>query len=248
MLRFTRRSAVAALSALALTACGQSATTDAETISTPTDTAEASSPDMVLGSADAPVTMVEYASWTCPACLQFDNDVMPMVKSDYIETGKVKLVFREFPTAPENIAVAGFALARCAGPDQYFDVLDELFDRQPGILALVRNGGQVKEALMQVGANHGIETEAAFDACLNDTEIRRSMAAAIATGRDEGVSATPTIFINGAKLEGFDWRTADGMRAVLDEKLSETSPADDAPEEDTPAEDAAAPADAAEGQ
>ncbi|MEM9939004.1 MAG: thioredoxin domain-containing protein [Pseudomonadota bacterium] len=242
MLRFTRRATVALLSAFALSACGPSATSDAEQTSSPSETTGSTSPDMILGDADAPIEIIEYASWTCPACLQFERDVAPMIKSEYIETGKVRLVFRDFPTAPANIAVAGFALARCAGPDQYFDVLDELFDRQPGILALVRNGGQVKEALMQVGANHGIDSEEAFDTCMSDSSIRRAIATSIAQGDAQGVGTTPTVFIDGEKLEGFDWRTEAGMRAVLEAKFAETTPA----AETTDA--GPAPADAADEQ
>jgi len=221
MIRFTRRLAVTAIAAAALAACGGSNADDATTTS-----GEAGAPalqEMVRGDADAPITIIEYASWTCPACLDFDQRVMPMLKSEYIETGKVKLIFREFPTPPATISVAGFAMARCAGPDKYYDVLDELFEKQTGILSLVRSGGQVKEALVLIGKNHGIADEAAFDACVENTDIRRTIAASISAADAKGVSSTPTIFINGKMAEGYEWRNPEGMKALLEETLNPTA-------------------------
>lgn len=240
MLRYTRRIALAAFATIALAACGS-----ADSDTTPTTPAGdgAIVEDVMLGDANAPVTMVEYASWTCPHCAQFHADVMPMIKRDYIDTGKVRFVFREFPTAPANIAIAGFAIGRCAGPDKYYDVLDELFERQAGILSMVRQGDQVKAALMQIAENHGISGEEAFDACLVDSDIRRTISTAIGRGDAAGVNSTPTVFINGVVLEGYEWRYEDGMRAVLDEALGVApAPADETAE---PASGGDAPADGA---
>ncbi|MCF6329573.1 MAG: DsbA family protein [Henriciella sp.] len=234
MFRFTRRVALAAIAALALSACGQAGGEDvATTPSTPegSSVSDAALKDVIIGDPNAPVTMIEYASWTCPACLNFDQTVMPMIKSDYIETGKVRFVFREFPTAPANIAVAGFAIARCAGEDKYYEVIDELFERQAGILAMVRQGDQVKSALMQIAENHGISGEDAFEACLQDGDIRRAISTAVGRGDASGVNSTPTVFVNGEMLEGYDWRYPEGMRLALDEALG-VSPSDDASVED----------------
>ncbi len=225
MSQICRRTAMAVIASAALAACSQ-AGSDAET---PADTpASAALQDMVMGNADAPVTIVEYASWTCPACLQFHADTVPTLVSDYVETGKVKYVFREFPTAPANISVAGFAIARCAGPDKYFDVLDELFTRQQGIIAVARQGGQVRAALQQVASNHGVDGEEAFDTCLQNQDVRRAIGASIALGDSSGVNATPTIFLNGQKLEGSAWRYPDGLREVLDAALGDDAPVEDA--------------------
>ncbi|MEL7112429.1 MAG: thioredoxin domain-containing protein, partial [Pseudomonadota bacterium] len=122
---YTRRATVAALSLFALSACGAADTSNAQ--ESPSSPSGVALTDMTLGSDDATITVVEYASWTCPACLQFHNDVIPVLKADYVETGQVKFIFREFPTPPANVAVAGFALARCAGEDQYYSVIDDLF-------------------------------------------------------------------------------------------------------------------------
>ena len=126
MLRSTRRALLGAFSALALAACG-SANDDGG--SSNTSSGESSDAivlqDIIFGDPDAPVTLIEYASWTCPACLDFHSRILPTIKTDYIDTGKVRMVFREFPTPPANVAVAGFALARCTADEDYYDILNE---------------------------------------------------------------------------------------------------------------------------
>jgi len=237
----SRRAVLIAGTLLAATACGAA---DESSSGGSASVDNAAVKEMVLGADDAPVTLVEYASWTCPACLQYQNDVVGQLKSEYVETGKVKFIFREYPTPPANIAVAGFAVARCAGEDKYFDVLDELFDRQRGILSLAREGGQVKAALQQVAANHGITDAASFDACLQNSDIRRAIASSVTKGENDGVTGTPTVLVNGKVLPGYEWRRWDGMKAVLDEALGEEAPAandsaeepGDAPEADSVSE------------
>ena len=214
MLKYTRRTLLAATAALTLAACGQ-----ADTQTAP-DTGPAIN-DIVLGDVDAPVTLTEYASWTCPACLQFHNDVMPMLKAEYIETGKVKLVFREFPTPPVNISVAGFSLARCAGAETYADSLDRLFAAQTPILNLARTGGDVDQGLRDLATSLGITGEA-YDTCLGSTEVRNAIIDALTRGDSQGVNSTPTVFLNGEKLSGYDWRQPAGMRTLIEDALSPT--------------------------
>ena len=84
--------------------------------------------DMVLGKADAPVTVIEYASMTCPHCATFHTEVLPKLKAAYIDTGKIKFIFREFPL--DQLALRGAMLARCAGPERYFGYVDVLFRQQ----------------------------------------------------------------------------------------------------------------------
>ena len=226
MRSLSRRAILIAGSLLAATACGGAAE-DGTSAGGSSDAAATN--EMILGADDAPVTVIEYASWTCPACLQYQNDVVVKMKEEYVETGKAKFIFREFPTPPANISVAGFAVARCAGEDKYFDVLDELFERQRGILSIAREGGQVKAALQQVAANHGLTDAGDFDACLQDSGVRRAIAASVSQGDNAGVSATPTVFVNGQMLEGFAWRNWDGMKTVLDEALGEDAPVAEEP-------------------
>ena len=80
--------------------------------------------EMSMGSADAPVTVVEYASITCPHCAAWSENVGPAFKARYVDTGLVRFVFRELPTAPGPVAIAGFLTARCAGEDQYFPMIE----------------------------------------------------------------------------------------------------------------------------
>ncbi|MEO1306089.1 MAG: thioredoxin domain-containing protein, partial [Pseudomonadota bacterium] len=178
--------------------------------------------DIIFGDPGAPVTLIEYASWTCPACLDFHSRIMPTVKTEYIDTGKVRLVFREFPTPPANVAVAGFALARCAEDEDYYDLLDELFMRQDAILTLARQGGPVVEALKQVASNHGIEGDEAFQACLDDEGNRAAIRASIAAARTKDVDVTPTLFLNGELLDNSVRISVETFTAALDEALGET--------------------------
>lgn len=218
MHRFSRRAAIAAFSVIALSACGAAETNNGENGSQASG--EIALTDITLGSDDAPITMVEYASWTCPACLQFHTDVIPMLKSEYVDTGKVKFVFREFPTSPANVSVAGFALARCAGEDNYYAVIDDLFAAQNNVLNLARSGGDIAGALRNLASSYGIEG-AAFEECLSNKDVTYAIGESVMKGDSQGVNSTPTVFINGEKLQGYDWRNADGMRAVLNAKLGE---------------------------
>lgn len=223
MLRFTRRGAVMAAAALALAACGSS-TGDDE--STPTaggsDDSKVVLNDVILGDPDAPLTLIEYASWTCPACLDFHTRIMPTVQTDYIDTGKLRLVFREFPTAPANVTVAGFALARCVPNENYYDVLDELFTRQNAILTLARQGGPMVEALKQIASNHGIEGDEAFQACLDSEDGRAMIRASIAAAQAKDVNETPTFFLNGVKMEQRVRATPQTFTDALDAALGES--------------------------
>ncbi len=216
MFRFSRRAALVTFSALALTSCGAADTSNAQTSAS--GSGEIALTDIALGNADAPVTIVEYASWTCPACLQFHTDVIPMLKSDYVEAGHVKFVFREFPTAPANISVAGFALARCAGEDRYYDVIDDLFAAQNNILNLARSGGDIEAAMRTLATSYGIEGDG-FTECLSNQDVTYAISESVMKGDSQGVNSTPTVFLNGEKLQGYDWRTADGMKALLNSKL-----------------------------
>ncbi|MEM7768459.1 MAG: thioredoxin domain-containing protein [Pseudomonadota bacterium] len=214
LLTFTRRSTLAAMALALLAACGNANGDSASSAS------GAALNDMVMGDPDAPVTLIEYASVTCGACYQFHFDVMPTIKERFVDTGQVKYIFREFPTAPAQVAVAGFAVARCAGPDKYFDVVDDLFVSQPGIIEAARQGVWI-QAIQAVAARHGIEGEEAFEACVNDRDIRQTIADIFLAGQDLGVDATPTLFLQGEKLEpSIRSRTPDGLSALIEAELT----------------------------
>jgi protein-disulfide isomerase len=152
-------------------------------------------PDKAMGKDDAPVTIVEYASMTCPHCAHFNETTFPEVKSKYIDTGKVRYILREFPFDPRS--EAGFMLARCAG-DNYYPMVDVLF-RQQANWAAVDN---VKDALLQISKLAGF-TQETFNACLTDQKLLDQVRAVQKRGAEEfKVDSTPTFFINGKTYKG----------------------------------------------
>ena len=163
--------------------------------------ASATAPDeMSLGKANAPVTVVEYASASCPHCARFNNDVFPDFRKKYVDTGKVHYVFREFLTQPVQVAAAGFLLARCAGPGKYFQVLDDYFHGQ----AKAYETGDVKSLILSSGAHAGLD-ETKVAACLSDQAAAEALNARVERyAKDEGVDFTPTFVVNGKKLPPLD--------------------------------------------
>jgi protein-disulfide isomerase len=151
--------------------------------------------DVVLGSDKAPVTVIEYASMTCPHCAHFSMTTFPELQKRYIDTGKVRFIFREFPL--DALAAAGFMLARCAGKDKFIPVIEALFAKQPEWM--------VKEPiapLREIAKQFGF-TEQSFDACLANQKVLDD----IQEVRDRaagklGVNSTPTFFINGKRYVG----------------------------------------------
>jgi protein-disulfide isomerase len=167
-------------------------------------------PEMVLGEPDAPVTIIEYASMTCGHCANFHVQTLPDLKEKYIDTGKAKLVFREFPFDPR--AEAGFMLARCAD-DNYFAMVDVLFKQQQS-WAGVENA---RDALLQISKLAGFSQES-FEACLTDQQLLEDIRQVRERGAQEfGVDSTPTFFINGQKYSGA--RSIDEMSAIIDSML-----------------------------
>jgi protein-disulfide isomerase len=155
-------------------------------------------PDMALGPADASVTIIEYASMTCPHCAHFNNDEFPKIKSEYIDTGKVRYVFREFPL--DEIALAASAMARCVAKDdapKYFALVDLLFKSQNNLadapLATINRIGK------QAGSS-----EAAIKACVDgDPSTKQKINAGLEYASEKlKVGGTPTFFINGEMFKG----------------------------------------------
>lgn len=172
--------------------------------------AEGSLPDQVIGNADAPVTIVEYASMTCGHCANFHRDTLPTIKKNYVDTGKVRMIFREFPFDPR--AEAAFMLARCSD-DKYFAMIDVLFQQQNN-WAGVENAS---EALLQIARLAGFSQES-FEACLTNQKLLDDVRAVRQRGaNDFGVDATPTFFINGNKYSGA--LTVAEMSAIIDSML-----------------------------
>jgi protein-disulfide isomerase len=151
--------------------------------------------DKILGSGSAPVTIVEYASVTCGACAAFHAQTYPTLKSKYIDTGKVRLIMREFPTAPAPVAIGGFMLARCAN-EKYFPMIEAIFDQQRSWAQDPYNG------LLRIARQAGFSQES-FDACLKDEKVAEQIQQVAQRGNEEfKVDSTPTFFINGKKYVG----------------------------------------------
>jgi protein-disulfide isomerase len=154
-------------------------------------------PDIALGSAKAPVTITEYASMSCAHCAAFAENVFPMLRSKYIDTGKVRFVFREFPL--DITAAAASMLARCiAGGDaeKYFGVTRQLFQQQEALWA------QTKDTLKSVGAQAGMD-EQAVEACVKDQALLDKLSSDQRFAFDIlKVNSTPTFFVNGERLKG----------------------------------------------
>jgi protein-disulfide isomerase len=154
-------------------------------------------PDMALGPAKAAVTIVEYASMSCPHCAAFDQNVLPMLRSKYIESGKVRFVFREFPL--DIKAAAASMLARCIARDdasKYFATIEMLFKQQELLLE------QTTTTLKQIGAQAGMN-ELAVESCVKDDALLDKLRADLGFAFEQlKVDATPTFFVNGEKLRG----------------------------------------------
>lgn len=155
-------------------------------------------PDLVLGSANAPVTIVEYASMTCPHCASFHNKVLPVLKEKYIDTGKVRLVFREFPL-DERAALASM-LARCAGGDRSLPLISMLFSKQDEWATAGKDDFMPK--IFKLGQQVGM-TKQTFDECRkNEKLIKDIIAVRDRANQSFGVTQTPAFFVNGKKTEG----------------------------------------------
>lgn len=155
--------------------------------------------DMVMGSDKAPVTIIEYASLTCPHCAHFDETTFPKLKSEYIDKGLVKYVYRDFPL--DRMALAAAQIAHCAGPERYFNFIDAIF-RQQATWTDGKDSNAIIANLKKLARQGGLSEQAA-DACLNDKALQDSILAQSLKGEKEfKVDSTPTLIINGQKHPG----------------------------------------------
>ncbi len=167
--------------------------------------------EMAIGSDDAVVTIIEYASMTCPHCAAFHTATLPELKTRYIDTGKVRLLFREFPF--DQRSVAAFMLARCAPKERFFPFVDVLFAQQQ-VWARAENAEQ---ALLKIALLGGF-TQASFYECLKNQEILDSVVGVRNHAQKElGVASTPTFFVNGVKHEGN--KSIEELAAIIDPLL-----------------------------
>jgi protein-disulfide isomerase len=167
--------------------------------------------EIVLGKEDAPVTIIEYASASCPHCAAFAIEVMPTLHKDYIDTGKVRFIFREFPHNDQ--ALAAFMLARCAPKEKYMPIMDVMFKTQE---EWVQNPLQ---GLMKIALQSGF-TEEKFNECLRNEKVAKSILDVRAKGETFGVTGIPTFFVNGVKMEGD--KTLDSFKTTVEPLLPKT--------------------------
>lgn len=152
--------------------------------------------DMSLGNPKAKVQVIEYASLSCPHCAHFNETIFAPFKTKWVDTGKVRYTLKEMLTPPQQVAAAGFLMARCAGPAKYFKVVDEVFRSQPRW-----ENGKIKAVFLEIGAANGV-TEAQFNACLTDQKAQDALnARAQRASQVDGVNSTPTLFINGKQID-----------------------------------------------
>lgn len=151
--------------------------------------------DHVLGDPNAPITLIEYASLTCPHCAHFSVAVLPELKKKWIDTGKVKLIYRDFPL--DQTALKAAQLAECAGKDKYFGVIDMTFETQPKWATASDPIAELSKSLRIAGMG-----DAEVKACLANDAVANAVVADYRGGETLGVNSTPTLFINGQEFKG----------------------------------------------
>jgi protein-disulfide isomerase len=199
---------------IALAAAATAAMTPALAQETTTATSTGTPGDFSLGSPDAKVKLVEYASYTCSHCANFHQTVFGQLKKDYIDTGKVHFTMREVYFDRYGLWAA--LIARCGGEMRYFGIHDILFEKQAE-WAASEDPMQVVENLKTIGRTAGLD-DAAMDVCLNDTANAEALIKQFQTNMEaDGVQGTPTLFINGAKHSNMAY---EDLKALLDAELA----------------------------
>lgn len=173
-------------------------------------------PEIVVGRADAPVTIVEYASLTCPHCAKFQKDVYPELKREYLDTGKVRLIFREFPIGKTS----GLAVItmRCAKPEKQYDLIQKYLAQQDQWVSQEVRPDPVFAVAKQVGM-----TRAEFDACRQNQSIIEALKAIKERGRKLGIIGTPNFFVMEKRVKGT--LTMADIRGMVDPLLQGARPA-----------------------
>ena len=170
------------------------------------------------GSKDAPLTLIEYGSLTCGGCKYFHDKILPRIEADYVETGKVRFIFRE--VLRNDVDTALVAMARCAGEDKFFEATDAMFEHQPEIIKSAQ-AGTLLDTFVEAGAPYGITDVDAFNACYADMSIRLDMIEVQESANQYDLHGTPTLVINGEeKYVDDDFNSADAFAAYLDAELA----------------------------
>ena len=168
--------------------------------------------DKVMGRDDAPVTIIEYSSLTCPHCASFHEDTLPMIKKTYIDSGKARLIYRDYPLG--GLALAAAMMARCAGTERYFGFIELLFRNQ-------EKWAQSKNPTAELAriALFGGMQQKEFDACLKNEPLMNAIRSrAEADGKKHGIDSTPTFIIEGKKISGA--YPFDHYKKIIDDALN----------------------------
>ena len=169
--------------------------------------------DMVQGAEDAPITVIEYASFTCPHCARFHSDVYKLLRKNYIDTGKVKFIFREVYF--DKYGMWASMIARCSGPDRFFGMTDLILNSQ-STWARAGDDLAIVEALRKIGRLSGMQ-DAALDSCLQDGDKLRALVGWYKeNAQRDGIQSTPSFLIDGQSYKNMDYEE---FAKILDEKL-----------------------------
>ncbi len=218
------RTLTAALSVAALTLAACSGETGGSS-STPDVDVDPYLEDVVMGDASAPVEIIEFASLSCPHCRDFWKQEFPRIKTNYIDTGRVRYVLKDFPTAPAELAIAATAIARCAGEDGYYDVVDDVFTQYHDIMDALRTNTGVLPILIQIGDRAGLSTDE-VRACINHPGIQDYIDGVMTEAAEMGVNSTPTIFVNGELVSPHDYESLSAkIDSILDPSAAAAEPA-----------------------
>ena len=169
--------------------------------------------DMVQGAEDAPITVIEYASFTCPHCARFHSDVYKLLRKNYIDTGKIKFIFREVYF--DKYGMWASMIARCSGPDRFFGMTDLILNSQ-STWARAGDDLAIVEALRKIGRLSGMQ-DAALDSCLQDGDKLRALVGWYKeNAQRDGIQSTPSFLIDGQPYKNMDYEE---FAKILDEKL-----------------------------
>jgi len=175
--------------------------------------------DMSLGNPNAKVTVAEYASLGCPICAKWNSDNFAAFKAKYVDTGRVRYVLKEMLTGDEPVAAAGFLLARCAGKDKYFQVVDAVWRQEQDLLEQPNAGPAQRDRLLKVGESAGM-TDPQISACISDADALTALNKRIDDSAQAAhIDSTPTFVVNGKALTGYE------DMAALDKAITEAEAA-----------------------
>lgn len=152
--------------------------------------------DHAIGSTTAPLSLIIYASVTCPHCSQWFQGTWPKLKANYIDTNKLRVVFREFPTAPARLAIAGFQIANCAPKDQYFSVMQHQMAEQDNTMAGIKEGKGL-ETFLALAKQAGLKDETEMNACFDNKDGWKKMEQSMALADSANIKSVPNFIVNG---------------------------------------------------